>query len=259
MSRSAETGVCILTIDLTDHGQVGKSRENMASDRFDNLRQSLAEAEIPVTWGINADQVENVRPRPDGRESDDVALVAHADWAGANRRAFTDGLKESLARLDAAGLHPAALVLRQGAIGAHDDLLVKYGIQMVCVSESRTQGQTVRGWWPRLRSSVPPTPVRTLRWGLWEVAAGIDLDRDGVRGAERMIDRSSRKGGLAIVVASAGLLVSQDRQASRLFEHLSRRRSEGAVRLETLTGFAACLQTNRSATAARSILRSAAA
>ncbi len=257
MSRSAETGVCILTIDLTGHGQPGKSCENMASGRFDKLRQTLLEAEIPVTWGIDADQAENVRPILDGLESDDVALVARADWAGADRRAFTDGLKQNLARLDSAELHPAALVLRQGTIVGHDDLLVKHGIQVVCGTESRASAQAVRGWWPKLRSNTTPAPVRALRWGLWEVRAGIDLDR--VRGAERMIDRTCRNGGLAIVTATGGLLASHDRSAARLIEHLRRRRSEGTVRFETLVGLAACLQTNRSATAARSILRSAAA
>ena len=101
--------------------------------------------------------------------------------------------------------------------------------------------------------------MRSLRWGLWEVLAGVDLQRDGVRRARRVVDRLCSQGGLALVVANATLLTSNGRLAVRLISHLAHRMKQGDVRLETLSTVAAGRQPGRQTAGAKSILRQAAA
>jgi len=254
MSRPPETGICILSIDLVSRGAASTSEVRQTSARWVELDHLLAEAKIPVTWGIG-ESLETDAHQMCG----EVALLADASWAaaGAGRHRFSQSLAERLRQLGSAGFSPTTLVLPQGCLATHDDLLVKQGIRVVRVSESRWQEQAA-GWWPRGRLYQPARPLRALRWGLWQAQATVDLADFGLRATLRRIDRLVHRGGLAIVVAQDALFAG-GREISRLVQHVCRRRDENAWRLETLGGMAAKLQATRPATSARSILHSAAA
>jgi hypothetical protein len=249
MSRPPEIGVCILSIDFDCH-----------APRLDELGHATSEVAIPVTWAMDAVRAEDFSRIVGQHIGDEVALLAEATWAaeGSPRRHFADRLMHSLTHLSSAGFHPTTLVLPSGRLPLHDDLLVKHGIRLVRVHEGR-QSQGSYGWWPKARSTVHRGPCTALRWGLWEVVTTCDLSLVGVRGAQRVVDRLCRQGGLAVLVASAERQVSDHRAAATLIAHLHRRQTEGAVRLETLASLSARLQATRPTTpAARSILHAAA-
>jgi hypothetical protein len=258
MSRPPETGICVLSIDLVSHGAAKTTTRQPSLDHLVELSHLLTEAKIPVTWCIGDAPTADVRTSNFASPDCEVALLADASWAaaGASRGCFSQTLAQHLQQLGSAGFSPTTLVLPQGCLASHDDLLVKHGIRVVRVSESRWQEQPA-GWWPRGRS-VPAKPVRALRWGLWQVQATADLANAGLRGVLRVVDRAARGGGYAIVVAQFDLLAS-GRDASRLVHHLRCRRNENALRLETLSSVASRLGAARPLTAARSILHSTAA
>ena len=258
MSRPPETGICVLSIDLVSHGAAKTATSQPSRDHLVELSHLLTETKIPVTWGIADAPAPDVGQSAFAQPDSEVALLADASWAaaGASRGCFSQTLAQHLQQLGSAGFSPTTLVLPQGCLASHDDLLVKHGIRVVRVSESRWQEQPA-GWWPRGRRSAPAKPVRALRWGLWQAQATADLVKAGLRGVLRVVDRAARGGGYAIVVARADLLAS-GRDASRLVHHLRCRRDENALRLETLSGVAFRLGAARPSPAARSILHSAA-
>jgi hypothetical protein len=92
---------------------------------------------------------------------------------------------------------------------------------------------------------------------LCEAVANVELGAIGLSGARRMVDRFTGQGGLAIVTANAETLAGDAKFLPRLVDHLSRRRDENALVMETLAGAVARQQLPRQSPA-RSILRPAA-
>ncbi|HEV3342007.1 MAG TPA: hypothetical protein VG125_16690 [Pirellulales bacterium] len=185
----------------------------------------------------------------------EVALLAEPAWAaeGSTRIGFSQALAEGLATLGSADHSPTTLALPAGRLAAHEDMLVRHGISAVRVAARRQPG--VRRWWRRDRSVSKAIGV--LRWGLWEVAANIDLSAVGLAAAERLVDRITRQGGVAVVAADARTLESQAKRLPRLLDHLQRRRDENALRIDTVAASVARQQVPRQ-TPSRSILRPAA-
>lgn len=249
MPRPPVTGVCVLSIDLVSHDA-----------RAAEVCRQLAAANLPAVWGLSALPGEELSAALRKHAGCEVALVAEASWAaeGASRRDFSHSLAGGLGQLASAGFSATTLIMPAARLAAHDDLLVKHGIQTVRVGPARGQRPFLAGRWPWLRSAPPAKCVQPLRWGLCEVAASIDLSDAGLRGVQRLIDGANKAGGLAVVVAASELLASNEKLVARLVNHLCRRRDEYSLRFDTLSGIVARQRPTRPACAARSILRSAA-
>jgi hypothetical protein len=259
MPRPTETGVCILCIDLTIAGNGPSLRNDPSPAQVEGLQQRLVEAGIAVTWGVGASQTALGKTLVAGDTRAEAAFVANPSWStgDTSRRPFAEGLNHGVAQLRSLGLHTTTLVLFNERWREHDDLLVKQGIQVV-LDRAQSSDQSSHGWWPR-SAKGPAKSFRSVRWGLWEAVTTVNLDYDGPRAVERTIDRLHREGGLAIVVASAARLATNEQLTAKLLGHLRRKQSDRLVRFATFGAVVAGLQSSRSRTTARSILRSAAA
>lgn len=261
MPRPREAGVSILSIDLDASGAPSTSEANAFESQLRQLRDRLAEAEIPVTWGLPANDAALGHVLLDQPTGSEFALAADRTWCGegSSRRAFAAGLEQAVSRFASVGLTATTLLLTHGRPEPHDDLIMKFGMNMIRVGQCIPAVTAKRSWRWRSRSSWQPETVRFVRWGLWEAVVTASLAADGERAALRAVDRVSRVGGLAVVVINARLLFVDERLTSRLIAHFHRRRDETALRIETFASLAAARQTSRSTPIARSVLRPTAA
>jgi hypothetical protein len=238
---SQPTGVCILSIE--------------------DLRDCLVQAGLAVTWGVGAKHTALGKSLLAQSVGSEVALSADPSWAreGSSRRAFANGLAQAVSHFEAAGLAFSTLLLSDGRSALHDDLLVKHGIRVVRVGRRLDVSTAARRWAWSARSNPQLEPLRSVRWGLWEAVVTANLASDGERAVVRLIDRVSRVGGLAVVVADAESLATNERLALRLIGQIVRRRGDAALRVETFASLAAAHQASRSTPIARSVLRPIAA
>lgn len=257
---SQPAGICILSIDLNASCEP-LSHSDALPGRLANLHDCLAEAAVPVAWGVGEKQAALGQRLLARLGRSEVALHADPLWSseGSSRRVFADGLAQAVAQFEAAGLTVSTLLLPHGRPALHDDLFVKHGIRVVRVGRRLDAPTAMRRWGWRVRPISQLEPLRSLRWGLWEAAVSANLASDGERAVVRLIDRVSRAGGLAVVVADADLLAANERLAARLIGQVARRRGDAALRMETFASLVAARQTCRSTPIARSVLRPAAA
>ncbi len=210
------------------------------------------EFQMAVSWGLSDLTGDPLVPQLlSGQISHEIALYPQGDerdsQAGGDL-ARTD-LQRHLSIAKAAGLEITSLMLPGGAPPARLDALVRAGICMVVRDHVATGRRRVRH------------PIRTLRFGLWEMQASFlfaeDSGRTGGLAIRRRIDRAMSGGGLCHVVL--GDLVSGDRQSlrslERLLQHVARRRDDGQLQVRTISQIAAQLPHRRSTPAAQSILR----
>lgn len=258
MPQSADTGTCLLSIDLTAANGGLHWAPHASATSLETLHGRLAEARIPLTWGVQRSQAAVGRYLLAGSVASEVALLADGSWTaeGVTRRQVAQVLSDGLNEFRAAGLSPTTVLLPSGRISAHDDLLVKHGIQMLRIG-STAEWNRERGRQRPVSSVASAAPWRLLRWGLWEAAATVRLAANAGRVVERALGRLRHRGGTVILVAQSGLLCESERIASRVIGQLAGAR-EGGVRLETFASVVAKLRVSRLPSGVRSILHPAA-
>lgn len=254
MSSMPVTGLCIFSIDVCGPGGAAPNaeRERLIAD----VCGQLAAVEVPVTLGLAESPGDELRQAIDRHAGCEAAVLAQPSWAaeGSSRSLFCDALAQRLTTLRSAGLVPTTLTLPSARLAAHDDLLVQHGVTAVRVAAGRNQEPRARGWWRREKSAKPLSP---LRWGLWEVVVNVELGAVGLAGTRRIVDRLTRQGGTAVIAADAATLERQAKHLSRFLDHLTRRRDEKLLSIETVAASITRQQVRRQ-TPARSILRPAA-
>jgi hypothetical protein len=258
MSSTPALGVCVLSIEILEEDDSAHTTQGKAADSAARLCQQLAAAGVPATLGFSTAPNRELQSAIVDHGHCEVALRADPSW-GTNaegRAVFSQTLGERLAALRSAGFTVTTLVMPSATRPPHDHLLVKHGITVVQVSESRHPTPSARGWWP-LGARPVAKALNPLRWGLWEAAVNVDPRDRGLSRAFRMVDRVMRQGGLAIVVGDVDTFSDDANGLQCLLDHLRRRRDEPSLILDTLAGLVARQRAPRTAPA-RSILRPAA-
>ncbi|NIP87016.1 MAG: hypothetical protein GTO03_16200 [Planctomycetales bacterium] len=217
------------------------------------------EFEIPVTWGLvdptNRDRVAQLRSRPLAHE---IALYHQADPQGARtgRQAAAVPWPRQVSAAKGAGCEVVTLVCRGPSDQDRGESLtdwcgglVRAGIRMVVRDRITSTNRYANH------------PIKTLRYGLWEMESSLVMGDERMRagglGLRRRVDRAMSAGGLCHV--ALGEAVTADRQVlrplERLFRHVARRRQERQLEVQTISQVALQLPRRRSGRPAQSILR----
>ncbi|HJT33152.1 MAG TPA: hypothetical protein VJ783_14005 [Pirellulales bacterium] len=255
------TGVCVLSIDLfpgsVATGSNGRARDSAVAE----VRQRLAEANLPATWALTAGDLVEASQSPTASPArSEIALIADRAWAGAeaNRERFADALARSLAEARRAGCRVTTLVFDESPRELHDDLLVKYGI--TAVRQRTAHPASVSFARSTARDAHPGTVgcLRSLRWGLWELVDTIDAIELGPRRTLKTLDRVARDGGEIAIVIDGAKLAGGLKTLARLVDRLNCLRGDGTLVTHTVCDAVVSRMPSRQVPAARSILRRAA-
>lgn len=255
------TGVCVLSIDLFPGSVATGSTGHACDSAVAEVRQRLAEANLPATWALMAgDLVEASQSAAVSPARSEIALIADLAWAGveANRERFAAGLARSLAEARAAGHSPTTLLFEESPRELHDDLLVKHGVTAVRRRTARPASVSFARSTARDAHPGAVGCLRSLRWGLWELDSALDLFDLGPRRTLKILDRAAREAGEISIVIDGTKLSSGLKAVARLVDRLSRLRSDGTLMTLTVREAVLTRMPNRQVPAARSILQRAA-
>lgn len=255
------TGVCVLSIDLFPGSVAAGSTGGACDSAVAEMRQWLAEADLPATWAMSAgDLLEASRSSAAPPAQSEIALIADRAWAGveASRERFAAGLAQSLAEACAAGYRPTTLVFDEGPPGLYDDLLVKYGITAVRRRFAHPASVSLARCNTRNPLSAAVGCLRSLRWGLWELDGAVDALDLGPRRTLKALDRAAREAGEIAIVIDGAKLASGLKAVARVADRLIRLRSDGTLVTRTVRDAVLTRMPNRQVPAARSILQRAA-
>lgn len=242
-----QTGVCVLSIDLSGGAQVERSRKPVESI-VPELCQQFVAAELSATWTLGAGQLADATDALSAELArGEVALFAGRAWAGrdANRGQFAEGLSSSLAEIRRVGRQTTTLVFQESPSRLHDDLLVKHGITAVRIGKQR-------------HAACPSGCLRPLRWGLWELEGAIDVVQTGWRRTLKAIDRAARESGEIAIAIDVGKLTAGLKPLTRFANQICRLRDEQRLCVQTIAELVGSRAARPQISAARSILRSAA-
>lgn len=250
-----------LTGGLSASSSSRRARESHAAE-LDRLVRLVAAHELSVTWGSSPSRFGELRERLDGISAvQELALLGEADWLAPNqtRGGIVRRLNEATAAAEELGFELGSLLLSGVSLQSDFDLLAKHGVNLVLVDTSISNDAT---------RTPADGEIRTLRFGLWQLAATTRLPHEGSRlsllagGLTRQLDRAIGRGeavhlavDVAKILADAGAL----RQFEQLLAQLARQQKQGSTRVQTLRQIAAELGTSRSRAGATSILRKEAA
>jgi hypothetical protein len=242
--------VTCFSLSLPSRDVVNAATANRLIERYVQL---FGEFQIPVIWGLDDltahDTIYHLQASQLPHE---FALCCDADWTSSTTSSenVRRRLQRHLSTARTAGLDIATLMLRGRMRFDRWDAFVRGGIRMV-VSDRVAPAD-----------GREKHPIKTLRFGLWEMQASLVLADEGGRRSglamRRQIDRAMTGGGLCHVVL--GELLSADRQSlrplERLLQHVARRRDEGQLQVQTISQIVVQLPSRRSSRCAQSILRS---
>jgi hypothetical protein len=268
MSKKSQPAALAISLDVAGLESVAE-REIPAVVK--TLAKFMDSHNVSATWGFDAPgaspllaAVTAIEPRQE------IALVARGAWAAtdANRALFGQELSRRAAAAREAGVQPSTLLMAGGATPAHLDLVEKHGITALCrisLHESHSASTPASLWrsgWFSPSSARAGSAPRSLRWGLWQMPAAIDLARlGGWRTRQSMLRRVSTEGFVHLCVEVASLVAGGTR-AERQLDAVLRRaiawQEQGKLRLQSIGATVAQLSATRHSPPARSILRGAA-
>jgi hypothetical protein len=235
------------------------------------LAQFMDSHDVSATWGFDAPSpapllamVTAIEPRQE------IALVARGGWAAAdaNRALFELELSRRAAAAREAGVRPSTLLVAGGATPEHLDLVEKHGISALCrmaLHESHSASTPASLWrsgWFSPNSARAGSAPRSLRWGLWQMPAAIDLARlGGWRTRQSLLRRVATEGFVHLCVDVASLVAGgarAERQLDAVLRLAVAWQEQGKLRLQSIAATVAQLSATRQGPPARSILRGAA-
>ncbi len=256
-----------LAISLNVAGMESASQHSIPA-AVSALARFLAEHRVSATWGFDAPSatpllatIQAIEPRQE------LALVTRGAWAAADasRALFDLELGRRIAEARGAGARTTTLLVAAGVTPAHLDLVDKHGVTALCrvaLHESRsasTPGSLWRsGWFAPSAARVGAAP-RSLRWGLWQMPAAIDLARLGGWRTRQSILRRVAAEGFAHLCVDVPALVAGGTRAERQLDAVLRLavawQAQGKLRLQSVADTVAQLAAPRQSAPARSILR----
>jgi hypothetical protein len=245
---SPPRGTLVVSLDVT----AVDSTETLRQIR--NLAAILSAQQASATWclplGVDVAAVAEIVGRGHGsRAAGEIAWLADASWCGANvgRGAFATALANRLRAAAAADLSVSTLALRGVNCLPNMDVASRYGYFVLRGNPSHTR-----------RGAAPAAS----RFGFWQLPVTVALSASRgtwwssqVRAASAAIDRAIATGGVCHLHADV-LRPETAATLDRLAQHVQVRRAENALRVESLTQFAARISQPRfAAQPARSILK----
>ena len=210
MSTSLPRGTLTLSVDLEFTGTHASLAEQRALDEaVGRLLTCLANHGLPATWAAADPAVSVARGKIEAASREhELAILGDASWVGraAGRGRFARELARRVAHARSESLEVRTLVLKTELPIEHSDLAIKEGIVAVRQGGSSSAA----------RKAQRPLP-RTLRFGLWELPAAVNLPGTsrwlpgggGMRAARYEIDQAIADQGLAHLVIDAPLLAAR--------------------------------------------------
>src|SRR5258708_31208014 len=126
MSLAMQPGLFVLSIDISS------ARETTAvATCAVAVAEHLAASHVPATWALDlATNLDLVIDLTSIDAAHEIAVLANRSWAGRHtpRQVVPAELERRARRAFAAGHPPRTLVLAEGHVTEHFDLLVKLGI-----------------------------------------------------------------------------------------------------------------------------------
>jgi|GEM_PF-5302370 hypothetical protein len=264
-----ESATFVLSIDVASDsgagttGAVGGLKQTASSllRRLNELRLSATWALSELSAGVPLDELTSSH----GQE---LALLGRPAWTGpaSTRAAFLDEFNRRLTQWAPLRRSLTSLVLSE-PLGISPELLVKSGITAIrpplepIPAPRSVLGRLAAGI-GRAFEAAPILAPKSLRWGLWEVPATLDIARLTPRQARRAVDRAVFHGALIHVAVPLAALVEspvRSRHLERLLEHVARRRDEELLDAIPLSGVALRYGRQRTGPTARSVMRRRAA
>lgn len=259
-----------LAVSLNVAGMEAAS-EREASAAVSSLARLMEEHGLSATWGFDAPgetpllaEVMAMAPRQE------IALVAQGAWAAADasRALFDQELSRRVATAVESGVTVSTLLIAGGATPGHLDLVEKHRISALCrvaLHESHSASTPASLWrsgWFAPKSALAGSAPRSLRWGLWQMPAAIDLARlGGWRTRQSLVRRVTTEGFVHLCVDVANLAAGgkrAERQLDAVLRPAFAWQEQGKLRVQSISATVAQLGAIRQSPPARSILRRAA-
>jgi len=268
MSKKSQPAVLAISLNVAGLECVAEREIPVA---VKTLAKFLESHDVSATWGFDAPgkssllaAIAAIEPRQE------IALVARGAWAAADasRALFDQELSGRVIAAREADLKPSTLLLASGATPAHLDLVEKHGISALCrmsLHESHSASTPASVWrsgWFSPSAARAGSAPRSLRWGLWQMPAAIDLARlGGWRTRQSILRRVSTEGFVHLCVDVASLVAGAtraERQLDAVLRMAVAWQEQGKLQLQSIAASVAQLSATRQNPPARSILRSAA-
>lgn len=262
MSFALPTAILSVSVDLELDAQHCRPQQQRSLDRVaTQLVDLLGKHQVPATWAVADPALSAATEKLVGAASGhEVAVLGDAAWVGANagRVRFGRELHRRVTHAREMGLPVTTLALRNVALDAHLDLVVKNGITVV-------RGAEVKG---RRPSSVQQP--QSLNSGLWFMGPSLVLPGDSrwvpgggrIRAARRGLQHAAACREVYHLLINGLALTERSWLALRGLETVIRRavklRAAGRLEIVTLAEAGSRLSNLRQAAPARSILRPAA-
>lgn len=248
--------VLSIVVDLGPRSSGSGARTSEMLARVDRLVQLFHDFQFPATWAMDEtaghDLVERVLSSSAPHE---IALRSDAAWSGdqAGRGTFSHGLARRVQQAESVGLEVTSICADEPIDRDHLDLLIKYGVDFVALTsqENSLQGN-----------------IRTLRFGLWEIAPAIllpaaetgwlNFGRPGRR-TRGTLDQAISGETLCLAVVQAARLSERADLSGldKLLRHAHRRHRQGVLSLQTLQTVSRQFYEQATSRGAGSILRAA--
>jgi len=254
--RSAALAISIdLELDIPQRIALsGRSLDSVTTALLGLFEKYRLDASWAVADPAVSAATDSIRSCPQQHE---IAVLGDPTWVGsaAGRPRFSRELVRRIEGGRSVGIAISTLVLREGVVADHADLLVKHGVTVV-------RGNLPRG--SQLVEHCRPMPIR---FGVWDIPAccAVPAARrwwpttvagHAVRAAVRNLDfvHFSIDAGRLVAARNSGL-----RSVERLLRLVARERDDARLKVSTLAAMADQLRPIRSSPPTHSILRSAAA
>lgn len=235
--------------------------------------EHLACAGLAATWALSEPESSGLADCVTAaNHRHEIALLGEKSWIGPGlgRQPFARELSRRVLAAQAAGHALTTLALRDCELPAHTDLLIKHGLSAVRAAAHGTAdkhdwriGLSFPGRLLRFGRPVPTSLARTLRWGLWEFTAALDVSGQGYRRATSAIKRSARNGTSVHLLIDVSTLAAHHGRAvdlvNRVLRYAAKLQIQGLLDNQTLATAVAGFTQPRHEDPARSILRPKAA
>jgi len=264
---SSPERVVALSIFLSQdsRGEFGTGAGALSESMLDRLTRLIGSSELPVTWAVGESLFGELHERFESQTAvHELAVLGDDSWLGQTKSRGTIVRKLNAVVEAAATMERTAtsLLLQGVALDADFDLLAKHGINLVARDEADARDSKTTA------SADRTTQVRTLRFGVWELATTVKLPRPSSRlglvggNVGRLIDRAVSRGELSHVVIDGQAILDNPgelRSLERLLERLAFQQRQGGLRVQTLSSISAQLGPSQVRSSATSILRAPAA
>jgi len=268
MPKSSQSAALAISLNVAG---LEAATERSLPVAVNTLARFFAQHRVAATWGFDLPgssplltAVQAIQP------SQEIAIVARGAWgaADASRALFDAELSRRVAAAEETGARASTLLVAGGATPAHLDLVEKHGVTALCRIALNDSHSAIApaslwrsGWFAPSAARAGAAP-RSLRWGLWQMPAAIDLARLGSwRTRQSILRRAASEGFAHLCIDMTALCTGgarAERQLDAVLTLAAAWQNQGNLRLQGVAETVAQLSVSRQGPGAQSILRKAA-